>query len=259
MQTSDRLGKPFGAAFVLGFALSGFFDGVLLHQILQWHHLLSLVEDERVQSLRVQILADGLFHALMYAVAVVGLILLWRSRQGLAAPGGSRRLWGGVLIGFGAWNIVDIGLFHWILEIHHIRVESSNPIAWDVGWLLIFGAIPLLLGRLLHGGGEAKASGGRHGHSAALPVALLVTGAGIWAAKPPPDSREALVLFMPGMSDGEAINAVLASRGLPLAHRRGIWAVRWSDEARPLRLYRHGAVLVGSGWVGGGCLGWSKA
>lgn len=30
-------------AAVLGFALSGFFDGVLLHQILQWHHLLSLV------------------------------------------------------------------------------------------------------------------------------------------------------------------------------------------------------------------------
>lgn len=29
-----------GAA--LGFALGGFFDGILLHQILQWHHLLSL-------------------------------------------------------------------------------------------------------------------------------------------------------------------------------------------------------------------------
>src|SRR5687768_8252330 len=28
---------------VLGFALGGFFDGILLHQILQWHHLLSLV------------------------------------------------------------------------------------------------------------------------------------------------------------------------------------------------------------------------
>jgi uncharacterized membrane protein len=27
--------------FWLGFALGGFFDGIILHQILQWHHLLS--------------------------------------------------------------------------------------------------------------------------------------------------------------------------------------------------------------------------
>jgi uncharacterized membrane protein len=27
---------------VLGFGLGGFFDGIILHQVLQWHHLLSL-------------------------------------------------------------------------------------------------------------------------------------------------------------------------------------------------------------------------
>lgn len=30
---------------LLGLSLGGFFDGILLHQILQWHHLLSLVAD----------------------------------------------------------------------------------------------------------------------------------------------------------------------------------------------------------------------
>lgn len=86
---------PFGAAFTLGFALSGFFDGVLLHQILQWHHLLSLVDRPEVQALHVQILADGLFHALMYLIALVGLVWLWRSRGGLAAEA-DRGVCGGV-------------------------------------------------------------------------------------------------------------------------------------------------------------------
>lgn len=27
----------------IGFSLGGFFDGILLHQVLQWHHLLSRV------------------------------------------------------------------------------------------------------------------------------------------------------------------------------------------------------------------------
>ncbi|GKT26246.1 DUF2243 domain-containing protein [Acidovorax sp. SUPP3334] len=45
----------------------------MLHQILQWHHLLSRVESAMVQDVRVQILADGLFHALMY---VIGALLI---------------------------------------------------------------------------------------------------------------------------------------------------------------------------------------
>lgn len=48
----DRAGVVWGT--VLGFALGGFFDGILLHQILQWHHLLSLVP--AVDSLRLQVL-----------------------------------------------------------------------------------------------------------------------------------------------------------------------------------------------------------
>jgi Predicted membrane protein len=35
------------ARYALGFGLGGFFDGILLHQILQWHHLLSGIEEAR--------------------------------------------------------------------------------------------------------------------------------------------------------------------------------------------------------------------
>lgn len=64
----------------------GFFDGILLHQVLQWHHLLSAVESEAVRDLRVQVLADGLFHVVKYVVAAVGLWLLWAARREIAAP-----------------------------------------------------------------------------------------------------------------------------------------------------------------------------
>lgn len=47
----------------LGFGLGGFFDGILLHQVLQWHHLLSGVEQAHV-DIRVLIMTDGLFHVL---------------------------------------------------------------------------------------------------------------------------------------------------------------------------------------------------
>jgi uncharacterized membrane protein len=73
------------AAYLLGFALGGFFDGILLHQILQWHHLLAGLQGSAFADIRIQVLADGLFHALMYVVAIIGLSALWRSRAELTA------------------------------------------------------------------------------------------------------------------------------------------------------------------------------
>jgi uncharacterized membrane protein len=58
-------------ALLLGVAFGGFFDGILLHQILQWHHLLSLIP--AVTDLRTQVLWDGYFHLLMYVLAMMGL------------------------------------------------------------------------------------------------------------------------------------------------------------------------------------------
>lgn len=247
------LTRPFGAAFVLGFAFSGFFDGVLLHQILQWHHLLSLVEADALRSLHVQILADGLFHAVMYLVALVGLVMLWRARDGLAAPGGSRRLWGGVLIGFGAWNVVDVGLFHWILEIHHIRLDVADPIAWDIGWLVVFGLAPLAPGlRVLAGVRSDRTSPPMS--AAALLLAISVAGA--WNLRPPPAGSDTLVLFRPRADMTAAIVAVDAEI-IELRPESAIAVLRLPPGASPWRLYRHGAVVV-QGAGPSGCFNWSR-
>lgn len=254
MVDGGRLSAPFGAAFVLGFALSGFFDGVLLHQILQWHHLLSLVEAEAVRSIRAQILADGLFHALMYVVAVVGLIMLWRARRGLAAPGGSRRLWSGVLVGFGAWNVVDVGLFHWILGIHHIRLDVPNPIAWDVGWLVALGLAPLALGALVAG---ARPPAGRSGVVSAAVLLLLLGGAGLWSLRPPPSGADTLVVFRPGTDVLSAV-AKMDARLVQMDPSGSVAVLRLPSGMSAWRLYRHGAVLV-QGTGPAGCLNWSRA
>ncbi len=63
-------GSPPIAGWLLGFALGGFFDGILLHQILQWHHLLSALER---RDLRFQVAADGYFDDPMYVIAVASL------------------------------------------------------------------------------------------------------------------------------------------------------------------------------------------
>ncbi|MDB5683625.1 MAG: hypothetical protein JWM75_1323, partial [Sphingomonas bacterium] len=65
--------NPTTAAFVIGLALRGFFDGILLNLVLHWHHLLSLVPGDTFRDLRVQVYADGLFHVAVYAIAVSGL------------------------------------------------------------------------------------------------------------------------------------------------------------------------------------------
>lgn len=51
------------SGYLLGFVLGGFFDGILLHQILQWHHFLSTINSDNI---RLQVAADGYFHVLMY-------------------------------------------------------------------------------------------------------------------------------------------------------------------------------------------------
>ncbi|HEY0104349.1 MAG TPA: DUF2243 domain-containing protein [Brevundimonas sp.] len=247
------LSPPFGGAFVLGFALSGFFDGVLLHQILQWHHLLSLVDAPQVESLHAQILADGAFHALMYAVAVVGLILLWRSRHSLGQAGGSRRLVVGVLAGFGVWNIVDVGLFHWILEIHHIRLDVSDPVLWDAGWLVVLGLLPLLAAVAVARGAQSPGGAGRG--PAAIAV-FLAAGLGAWNLRPPPAGAETMVLLRPGV---EVMDTVVAAdaRLVQIDASGSIAILRLPDGANPWMLYRHGALMV-QGAGPSGCFSWSR-
>lgn len=240
------------AGIMLGEALSGFFDGILFHQILQWHHLLSLVPG--TGGLPQQVVYDGIFHALMYLLAGAGLIVLFRNRGIWAAPGTGRMLVSLLLIGFGAWNVFDVIVDHWILGLHRARVDVADPLPWDIGWLIILGLVPLALGVML----KRIGGGGGGGRTIALATIAAVSVGAYWAAQPPAGARSATVVFAPGMSDGQALNAIAASGGLPLSGGKGVWAVTWQEPDQAGRLYGQGALFVSSSLLGAGCLGWSR-
>jgi uncharacterized membrane protein len=134
---------PLHWSAVLGFSLGGIFDGILLHQILQWHHLLSSVGGD----LRFQVLWDGYFHALMYLLAALALFGLWRVPCDRQPAGWS--IVGAALVGFGLWHLLDAVLAHWVLVTHRIRVDTEQPLLWDLLWIAAFGAMPLAAGWLV--------------------------------------------------------------------------------------------------------------
>ncbi len=248
MVASPALSPSIRPALLLGFALGGFFDGILLHQILQWHHLLSLVPGT---DLRAQVLWDGLFHAAMYAIAGWGLWGLWRR----GAPGG-QRLWGALLLGFGFWHLVDAVLSHWVLGIHRIRVEAEAPLLWDLGWLVLFGIVPIAVAAHLLRRGDG-AGGSRR---AVATLALVSLAAGGWALRPPEGQPLTAAVFRPGLGAAEI------EQGLDALGARVVWAGPKLDVVlvtlppeRRWELYAAGALMVTGAGVPAGCLGWSEA
>lgn len=133
------------AGAVLGFGLGGFLDGIVLHQLLQWHHMVSA----RTDRIDANILADGLFHASMWLATALGVWLLWRAWRSGAARS-PRALAAGLLVGSGLFHALDGVVSHWLLGLHHIwPAGPGGALAWDVAFFA-FGLAQLALGwRLL--------------------------------------------------------------------------------------------------------------
>ena len=63
-QVDNVRGFPTVAGLLLG--LGGFFDGIILHQLLQWHHMLSnIYPPDTVSNLQHNTLWDGVFHQIL--------------------------------------------------------------------------------------------------------------------------------------------------------------------------------------------------
>jgi uncharacterized membrane protein len=124
-----------GAGLLLGIGLGGFVDGILLHQILQLHSMLSGIRPKlTIVDVEVNMFWDGLFHAFTWAMTVAGVVALWRAAR---VP---RRLWSGrlflgaLILGWGLFNLVEGLLDHHLLGIHHV-VESLGLSRFD--WLFL--------------------------------------------------------------------------------------------------------------------------
>jgi uncharacterized membrane protein len=138
---------------VLGLGLGGFVDGIVLHQVAQWHNMLSSTDRwpaTTLEGIERNMLADGLFHAAMWVLVALGLWLLWKARREAGQASGWE-LVGWMLAGWGIFNLVEGVIDHQLLGIHHVRGES---LAWDLSFLA-FGAVLLLGGWLLARGSPA--------------------------------------------------------------------------------------------------------
>ncbi|WP_101524971.1 DUF2243 domain-containing protein [Nocardioides houyundeii] len=138
------------SGLLYGLGLGGFVDGIVLHQILQWHHMISHEEPtDTVAGLELNTLADGFFHVaawFLVLAASIAAIVAWR--QGRLAPSWSFHF-GLVLAGWGIFNVVEGLVDHQILGVHHVRDDLGAPLSWDLGFLA-FGVLLTVGGWLLH-------------------------------------------------------------------------------------------------------------
>lgn len=152
------------AGVVLGIGLGAFFDGIVLHQLLQWHHLLSSHPDPGVATdLRLNVRWDGAFHAVAYAFTVAGVALLWRASRPDGGRVAGRTLGGAVLVGWGLFNLVEGVVDHHLLGIHHVWPGGpGSVVVWDAAFLA-WGAAMAGVGYLLVRRGTPPPPGGGAG------------------------------------------------------------------------------------------------
>lgn len=140
---------------LLGVGLGGFVDGIVLHQIAQWHHMLSSVlPPTQMPAMEVNMMWDGFFHLFVLFVTIAGVLLLWSvARRPITLPGW-QWLGGLMLLGWGLFNLVEGIINHHLLGIHHVRyvedVMGGEPhLGWGLGFILVGGVFFIALGWLL--------------------------------------------------------------------------------------------------------------
>ena len=86
---------PVSAGILFGLGLGGFFDGIVLHQVLQWHHMVTSAgyPPDSVENLKLNTLLDGLFHASTYIFVVLGLSCSGAPRIALTSGGRASCWW----------------------------------------------------------------------------------------------------------------------------------------------------------------------
>lgn len=134
------------AGFFLGLGLGGFVDGIILHQIFQWHGMLSArLPLDNITNIRTNMVADGLFQLLCWLATLIGIALLWRTlNRPHEVRAAGRSLIGWMLAGWGWFQLVEGLVNHFLLGLHHV-VEMLGLSLWD--WLhLGWGVVLIIIG-----------------------------------------------------------------------------------------------------------------
>ncbi|RYF22156.1 MAG: DUF2243 domain-containing protein [Flavobacteriales bacterium] len=131
------------AAIILGIGIGGFIDGIVFHQILQWHQMLSskITATDYVGK-SVNMFWDGIFHLFCLMVLMVGVVKLWQLNKRPLLNFSAKLLTGGMLIGWAIFNMVEGIINHHILKLHNVREQTPAPenanIFFLAGSLILF-------------------------------------------------------------------------------------------------------------------------
>jgi uncharacterized membrane protein len=119
----------FSAGFVLGLGLLGAFDGIMFHQLLQWHHVVHHPDSQ------VELISDGVFHAVVSALMLWGAIRLFRHAREDQLSGRSAVFWGSIWVGGGVFNLVEGLINHHLLQLHHVKPGDPYELWYDLAYL----------------------------------------------------------------------------------------------------------------------------
>jgi uncharacterized membrane protein len=153
---SDYNYRPLIAAgALLGVGLGGFFDGILFHQLLQTHNMLSAVLPKTsIVNIEVNMVWDGLFHAFTWLMTIWGVAMLFKAGKHAEVPWSSRTFIGSLLLGWGLFNFVEGIIDHYLLQIHHV-VERLGLSIYDAAFVAS-GVILAIVGAALVRSGQRQ-------------------------------------------------------------------------------------------------------
>jgi uncharacterized membrane protein len=124
------------ASVTLGIGIGGFIDGTVLHQILQWHEMLSnKLPPLTLINKSVNMFWDGIFHLFCLIVTLVGIILLFKILFRKDVIVTTKTFAGGLLLGWGIFNVIEGIIDHQILKLHNVREVAADNDIWNYGFL----------------------------------------------------------------------------------------------------------------------------
>lgn len=158
LEQRSHSGLLIAAGILIGAGLfAGFVDGILFHEILQWHHMVTSIRPAtNLSDLKANTLGDGLFHLGTWTMTVIGLALLWRAGGRSDVPWSPKIFGGSLLLGTGLFDFIEGLIDHQILGIHHLK-PGPNQLTWDMGFLAL-GAVLAVMGWILLRSGQKESS-----------------------------------------------------------------------------------------------------
>ena len=109
------------ASLILGIGLGGFVDGIVLHQILQIHEMLSnKIDATNYIGKSVNMFWDGIFHLFCFIVVFTGIVLLWRLMKRNDVDCSGKLFTAGLIGGWGLFNLIEGLIDHQILKLHNV-------------------------------------------------------------------------------------------------------------------------------------------